>query len=140
MKRVDVTYCLITDPTRSKVLAVKNVSNSSWSLPGGSVEEDETLEQAAIREVKEETGLDVKVSGIAAINECKFKKSDHHAIFFVFNAEVVGGGIAIQRPEEIAEIRWIEVERANEMMPFYNHGLQSLIAGAEIAYTNEGVK
>jgi len=56
MNRVDVTYSLITDNSKTKVLLVKNVGNGSWSLPGGAVEKDETLEQAAIREVKEETG------------------------------------------------------------------------------------
>lgn len=35
MKRVNVTYTLITDESKSKVLMVKNVGRSSWSLPGG---------------------------------------------------------------------------------------------------------
>ncbi|WP_325048389.1 NUDIX hydrolase [Paenibacillus sp. CAA11] len=62
MKRVDVVYSLITDQSKSKVLAVKNVGRSSWSLPGGAAWPNESLEQAAIREAKEETGLDIKVT------------------------------------------------------------------------------
>jgi 8-oxo-dGTP diphosphatase len=56
MKRTDVVYSLITDLTRSKILMVLNIDNGRWTLPGGAVEESETLEAAAIREVKEERG------------------------------------------------------------------------------------
>lgn len=39
----------------------KTPSRTYWTFPGGGVNEGETLEQAVVREVKEETGLDVKV-------------------------------------------------------------------------------
>ncbi|WP_286154901.1 NUDIX hydrolase [Bacillus sp. FJAT-27264] len=54
MRRIDVTYVLITDQAKSKVLMVHNLDRDSWSLPGGGVELNETLEAAAIREAKEE--------------------------------------------------------------------------------------
>ncbi|MGC6588449.1 NUDIX hydrolase [Paenibacillus sp. Dod16] len=63
MKRIDVAYSLITDKDKTKILMVKNHKNGTWSLPGGGVEENETLDAAAIREAKEETGYDIKVHG-----------------------------------------------------------------------------
>ncbi|MNW52730.1 putative mutator protein MutT4 [compost metagenome] len=140
MRRVDVVYSLITDQLRTKVLAVKNSGRSSWSLPGGAVELDETLDQAAVREAKEETGLDVKVYGIVAINECKFEDTDEHAVFITFRAEIVGGNEEIIRPDEISEIAWLDIEQADELMPFYKDGFRKLINGNEIAYLNEGNK
>ncbi|WP_245640176.1 NUDIX domain-containing protein [Paenibacillus dakarensis] len=67
MKRIDVAYSLITDKDKTKILMVKNHKNGTWSLSGGGVEENETLDAAAIREGKEETGFDIKVHGVVAI-------------------------------------------------------------------------
>lgn len=81
MKRLDVVYALIRNQN-DEVLIVEN-ENSRWSLPGGAVEEDETLEQALIREVYEETALHVERKGLALVNETKFQESGHHCVFFL---------------------------------------------------------
>ncbi|MGF9697877.1 NUDIX hydrolase [Paenibacillus sp. MABNR03] len=138
MRRVDVSYALILDDTNSKILMVKNKGNASWSLPGGAVEREETLDQAAIREAKEETGLDVRVHGIVAINECIFEKKQEHAMFFTFRSEVIGGTLEIIRPNEISEIAWMDLDRADELMPYYKNGVRSLIEGNEIPHYDQG--
>lgn len=140
MRRVDVAYALILDDTSPKILMVKNKGNASWSLPGGAVEKEETLDQAAIREAKEETGLDVKVQGIIAINECIFEKKQEHAIFFTFRAEVIGGSLELVRPHEISEIAWMDVDKAGELMPYFKDGIRSLVEGNEIPYYDQGRK
>jgi len=83
MIRVDVVYALIYKEKENKILMVHN-KGSGWSLPGGAVEEGETLEQAVIREVKEETNLTIEAGEIVAVNEAMFKERGHHALFITF--------------------------------------------------------
>ncbi|MHB8646500.1 MAG: NUDIX hydrolase [Thermomicrobiales bacterium] len=113
--RVDVAYVLILDATEEKVLMVEN-RNGNWSLPGGAREAGETLDQAAIREAKEETGFDVAVGGIVHVSE-KFFGSDH-VLFVTFRGEILGGNPQTD-DSEIGAIEWKMFAEAERLMPFY---------------------
>ena len=62
-----------------------------WNFPAGHVNEFENVTDAAVREVKEETGLDVKLKGVLPICETELRNETHVIIRFV--AEVIGGKI-----------------------------------------------
>lgn len=126
MIRVDVVYALIYQESTQKILMVHN-KGSGWSLPGGRVEKEETLEQAVIREVKEETNLTVEIDGIIAVNESFFKSQHHHTIFFTFKVKNIKGNISIVHEEEISEIKWMDITEANRLMPYYPNGVAHLL-------------
>lgn len=139
IKRINAVYALITDEAHTKVLMVRNVDNGLWSLPGGQVEEDEFLELAAIREAKEDTGYDIEVNGIVAVNEAVLVKFNEHACFFTFRAEIIGGHCQIARPEEIDEIKWMDIGEADRLLPYYQNRLQDIVkSGVKVMYVNQG--
>lgn len=63
MKRHFCASAFIINPYNKKILLVKHKKNKKWTQPGGHIEENETPEEAALREVYEETGLHVRLLG-----------------------------------------------------------------------------
>ncbi|MEM0374058.1 MAG: NUDIX hydrolase [Sulfolobaceae archaeon] len=77
-----------------KYLLIKRLKPPSaghWAVPGGKVEYGERLEDAAKREIKEETGLDIEVGEIIAIVEV-FREGFHYVIID-FKGKIIGGNL-----------------------------------------------
>lgn len=78
-----------------KILLQRRSDNGAWGLIGGILEMGETYHQGALREIKEETGLDVNLDYLVGIYHgfnMKWPSGDEaHAICAVFKASIVGG-------------------------------------------------
>jgi ADP-ribose pyrophosphatase YjhB (NUDIX family) len=87
------------DPGGAEILLVRqSYGKRYWSLPGGSMEHGESLEQAAVREAKEETGLDVRLTRLVGM----YSKPDQDALAICFEAEVLGGSV-LEATDEVVE-------------------------------------
>ena len=140
VENVNVVYVILFDKSGRQVLMVKNKGDhgSYFTLPGGRVEKGETLEEAVIREAKEETGLDIQIDGIIYVNEAYFEDIKHHTIFITFKGNVTGGDITLSRPNEIEEIVWMDITEAEKLIhiPLKLEGL--LRKQVSVPYFNRG--
>ncbi|MFD3509317.1 NUDIX domain-containing protein [Nocardia sp. NPDC058666] len=106
---------LVTDD-EGRILMQRRGDSGNWSLPGGVMEIGETLEQCAVRETREETGLDIEITGLLGIytdpeHVIEYEDGEVRQEFAVtYLGRVVGGEIAVS--SESTEVRFV---RADEL-------------------------
>ena len=108
--------CIIVE--EGKVLLVEQTAGH-WGLPKGHVEENETEKETAIREVKEETNLDVEIISDKRFVEAYMTDRGTYKEVVYFLAKKIGGEIKNQE-EEVKSIEWLSVEEAIEKISFDN--------------------
>lgn len=114
----------VYNENEQKVLLVKHKKMGLWVQPGGHVEKDESMEEAAVREVFEETGLTVELLGKRVPRECDYilplaiqkniVKDDHVHMDFVYVAKVTGNNELVQNVEETDGIKWYSLNEIND--------------------------
>jgi 8-oxo-dGTP diphosphatase len=116
-----------------KVLIVRRrraPANGLYTLPGGGVELGETLEQAVIREIREETCLDIEPVALVGFRQAIARdpagRVERHFVILPFAARYIGGEIALN--EELSEADWRDPSGLGALKT--TEGLAEVVAAA----------
>ncbi|MFF4264140.1 NUDIX domain-containing protein [Streptomyces virginiae] len=102
---------VVTDD-KGRILLQRRSDSGLWALPGGGMEMTDSLPGTAVREVKEETGLDVEITGLVGTytdprHVIAYTDGEVRRQFNVcFRARLVGGTLAVSN--ESLELRWVD--------------------------------
>lgn len=101
---------IVTDQ-QGRILMQRRTDSGNWALPGGVMDIGETLQQCVVREIKEETGLDIEITGLLGIytdpqHVIAYADGEVRQEFNVtYHAQVIGGAITVS--PESTEVRFI---------------------------------
>lgn len=104
------------------IVAVQRARHEDWSLPKGHIESGESREEAALREVKEETGLDARI--IDTIGEIVYfyrrpRKGLTRKTVYYYLMEATSSELG--KPNwEVSEIRWVPIGEAPNLLSYKN--------------------
>jgi 8-oxo-dGTP pyrophosphatase MutT (NUDIX family) len=109
-----VAVAVVVRDNEGRLLMIQRSDNRLWALPGGAQDIGETTREAAIREVQEETGISVEITGISGIYS-----DPRHVIAYdngevrqefsiVFNGRLTGDDRTVRKSEESTEVAWID--------------------------------
>lgn len=122
--RHSVSVAAVVVREDGRVLAIRRADNGQWQIPGGVLELDETIEAGLAREVHEETGLSVKVTGLTGI----YKHMGLGVVALVFRCTLVDGQETLG--EETAEIGWLSAADVSEhMAPVFGVRVHDALTG-----------
>jgi 8-oxo-dGTP pyrophosphatase MutT (NUDIX family) len=114
-----VAASAVVEDEGGRILLQRRTDNGLWSLPGGGMEMGDSLPGAAVREVQEETGLEVEITGLVGTytdprHVIAYSDGEVRRQFNVcFTARVVGGQLAI--PDESTELRFVAPEELSAL-------------------------
>jgi len=102
------------------LLTKRNVEpfKGEWCLPGGHIDHNESAENAVIREIKEETGLNINPRFFKYFDEI-IPNSNIHSVVLVFEGS--GSGIINKQEHEVIDIRWFSISDALNLQLAFTH-------------------
>lgn len=111
-----IGVCVVVMDQESVLLTLRE-DFPVWCLPGGGVEPKESLAQAALREVREETGLEIRLLGLVGLYFREQGGAGNHQA--LFRAEACGGQARADRVETL-EVGWFPIKSLPDRLLGYH--------------------
>ncbi len=126
-KRLIALLALLNEKNEVLISLRKNKKDydGCWEYPGGKVEEDETLEQAIIREIKEEINLELSGNCIAPLTFALDQQGEVETVLFLYVCRKWEGSITSLLDQRM---EWVKpIDLGEYPMPAPNHFLNSIL-------------
>ena len=119
-----VSVAALVTNEKGEILLVKSPWRG-WEYPGGIIEPGETFQEALHREVREEAGVEIEITGFVGI--CKNLERD--IVNIDFTARYIGGKLTTS--EESTEVIWATADQARELItfPLTRKRLENMLSG-----------
>lgn len=130
MKQPTLAVDTIIKTKDGKIVLIKRKFppfEDSWALPGGIVEYGETVENAAVREAKEETGLDVMVESLVGVYSDPSRDPRGHVISICYLCEEIKGILAAETDAKV--VKTFTAEEFTTLNLAFDHKLMLRDAG-----------
>ncbi|MBI2995904.1 MAG: NUDIX hydrolase [Candidatus Melainabacteria bacterium] len=138
IQRPNFRVSIIVVNEKEEILLVqhKKASRYYWVLPGGRIEYGESFQDCAVRELKEETNLDIKFGKVVFLSEAIAPDRSRHIINIYATGEVLGGELKIGNEPMLADVDYkpiLELNRitlyppvADKIIKAYKEGFKNL--------------
>jgi len=134
--RVKAGVGVIVVDEAGSILLERRSDNGMWGLPGGAIEAGESVRQAALREVQEETGLHIRITGLLGVYSepagrivtYPDKGDVAHLVDIAVIAEMISGKLTLSR--ESLELRFFPLDSLPpEIVPPAQQPIQDFVQG-----------
>ena len=104
---------LIVDTQNQVLLTLRKRAPEAghWSIVGGKLDYLETLEACAIREAREEVGIEIELDSLLCVTDHLLPQEDQHWVSPAYLAHVLRGGAKNCEPHKAYDVRWFSLDQ-----------------------------